>query len=132
MTPDSSTNLPQSTILVVDDRAEIRRALRMMLERSGYDVALARNGREALDQYQTLQPDIMILDMFMPVMNGFDTLFILKQEHPDAKVIAVSGGGGNMGADALIEASNLGAQITLQKPFGPRQLLQAVATLLAA
>ena len=132
MTSDSSTTPPQPTILVVDDRAEIRRALSMMLERSGYAVALARNGREALDQYQTLRPDVMVLDMFMPVMNGFDALFILRQEHPEAKVIAVSGGGGNMGADALIEASNLGAQITLQKPFGPRQLLEAVATLLTA
>lgn len=117
-------------ILVVDDRTEIRATLSEILTRAGHAVTVARNGQEAIEQYRTDRPDIMLLDMFMPVMNGFDTLFLLRQEFPDARVIAVSGGGGNMGADALEEARNLGAQITLQKPISPRELLAAIEELL--
>ncbi len=118
-----------TSILIVDDRAEIRATLREILERCGYEVELAKNGQEALDLYRASTPDVMLLDMFMPVMNGFDTLFLLRQEFPDAKVIAVSGGGVNMGADALEEARSLGAQSTLQKPIGQQQLLNAIEAL---
>lgn len=117
-------------ILVVDDRAEIRSMLRQILERHSHVVALARNGQEAIDRFQSVQPDVMILDLFMPIMNGFDALFILRQEYPDAKVIAISGGGSHMGLDALREAATLGAQITLQKPILPAALLNAVSQLL--
>ena len=118
-------------ILVVDDRAEIRSVLRRILERHGHVVTLAKNGQEAIDRFQAEQPDITILDLFMPIMNGFDALFILRQECPDAKVIAVSGGGSNMGMDALREAAALGAQVTLQKPIPPKALIDAVSSLLA-
>lgn len=119
-------------ILVVDDRAEIRSALRLILERAGHEVTLAKNGQEAIDRFQAVQPDLMILDLFMPIMNGFDALFILRQEYPDAKVIAVSGGGSIMGSDALQEAARLGAQMTLQKPIMPTALIEAVSRLLVA
>jgi CheY-like chemotaxis protein len=119
-------------ILVVDDRAEIRSALRLILERAGHEVSLAKNGQEAIDRFQAVQPDLMILDLFMPIMNGFDALFILRQEYPDAKVIAVSGGGSTMGSDALQEAAELGAQMTLQKPIMPTALIEAVSRLLVA
>jgi CheY-like chemotaxis protein len=119
-------------ILVVDDRAEIRSALRLILERAGHEVSLAKNGQEAIDRFQSVQPDLMILDLFMPIMNGFDALFILRQEYPDAKVIAVSGGGSTMGSDALQEAAELGAQMTLQKPIMPTALIEAVSRLLVA
>lgn len=118
-------------ILVVDDRAEIRSVLRRILERHGHAVTLAKNGQEAIERFQAEQPDITILDLFMPIMNGFDALFILRQECPEAKVIAVSGGGSNMGMDALREAADLGAQVTLQKPIPPKALIDAVASLLA-
>jgi two-component system, chemotaxis family, chemotaxis protein CheY len=119
-----------STVLVVDDRYEIRATIQELLERSGYDVLLARNGQEAIEQYRCNRPDVVLLDMFMPVMNGFDALFLLRQEFPDAKVIAVSGGGSNMGSDALEEARNLGAQMTLLKPIVRDQLLAAISELL--
>jgi two-component system chemotaxis response regulator CheY len=118
------------SILVVDDRSEIRQTLSDILTRAGYAVELASNGQEAVDRYRQVMPDIMLLDMFMPVMNGFDTLFLLRQEHPSAKVIAVSGGGKNIGADALEEARNLGARVTLQKPIEPAVMLEAIETLL--
>lgn len=119
------------TILIVDDRSEIRQSLSDILTRAGYGVEVAQNGQEAIDLYRRVLPEVMILDMFMPVMNGFDTLFLLRQEHPSALVIAVSGGGTNMGADALEEARNLGARLTLQKPIRPDAIVAAVESLLA-
>ena len=79
-----------ATILIVDDRREIRETLCQVLARCGYRVEIASNGQEAIDQYRVIQPDVVLLDMFMPVMNGFDALFLLRQEFPSAKVIAVS------------------------------------------
>ncbi len=119
-------------ILVVDDRQEIRDTLRQVLARCGFGVEVASNGQEAIDLYRTTQPDVVLLDMFMPVMNGFDALFLMRQEFPKAKVIAVSGGGSNMGADALREARSLGARLTLQKPVARDVLLAAIEQLLAA
>ena len=121
-----------ATILIVDDRREIRETLRQVLARCGYSVEIASNGQEAINQYRTIQPDVVLLDMFMPVMNGFDALFLMRQEFPNAKVIAVSGGGSNMGADALREARSLGARLTLQKPVARDVLLAAIEQLLAA
>lgn len=119
-------------ILVVDDRAEIRTTFQIILERHGHDVLLANNGQEAIDRYRQHLPDVTVLDMFMPVMNGFDALFLLRQEFPDAPIIAMSGGGKNMGADALEEAQNLGARLTLQKPVSPRALIDAVEGVLSS
>lgn len=119
-------------ILVVDDRREIREMLGKILARFGYSVQVGKNGQEAVELYRATRPDVVLLDMFMPVMNGFDALFLIRQEFPDAKIIAVSGGGSNMGADALREARNLGAQLTLQKPVGRDALIAAIEQLLAA
>lgn len=119
-------------ILVVDDRREIREMLGKVLLRFGYSVEVGKNGQEAVDLYRASRPDVVLLDMFMPVMNGFDALFLIRQEFPDARVIAVSGGGSNMGSDALREAQNLGARMTLQKPVGRDALLAAIEQILAA
>lgn len=119
-------------ILVIDDRREIRDLLGATLARYGYAVKTGKNGQEAVDLYREVRPDVLLLDMFMPVMNGFDALFLIRQEFPDAKIIAVSGGGSNMGADALKEAHNLGARVTLQKPVAREALLAAIEQLLAA
>lgn len=129
--PERSQNRAVATILVVDDREEIRMTFQVVLAHHGHDVVLANNGQEAIDQYRIHLPDIVILDMFMPVMNGFDALFLLRQEFPDVPVIAMSGGGKNMGADALEEARNLGARLTLQKPVAPGDLIDAVDGILS-
>ena len=119
-------------ILIVDDRAEIRSTFEVILEHYGHEFILARNGQEGIDQYRQHRPDVLILDMFMPVMNGFDALFLLRQEYPEAPVIAMSGGGKNMGADALEEAQNLGARATLLKPVAPRDLIDAIDGILGS
>ena len=100
-----------ATILIVDDRREIRETLRQVLARCGYAVEIASNGQEAINQYRTIQPDVVLLDMFMPVMNGFDALFLMRQEFPNAKVIAAMkdsthGYSGKMGDQDFTDIAN--------------------------
>ena len=115
-----------TTVLVVDDRSANRASLRSLLEDHGYVVETASNGRQAVELYRQLRPDILLLDLFMPVMNGFDTLVLLRREDPRAKVLAVADAGTQIGADALAEALELGARRALEKPIELRQLLAAI------
>ncbi len=115
---------------MVDDRKVVRDTLKQVLEKSGHTVRLACNGQEALDDYVPEETDLVVLDMFMPVLNGFDALVELRQRHSDVKVLAMSGGGEYVLEDALDEAKNLGAQRVLAKPFQMSELLEAVDDLL--
>lgn len=101
-----------------------------MLERGGYKVELGKNGAEAIELYRLIRPDVVLMDLFMPVINGFDALFFLRQDYPDARVVAMSDGRGQMGIDALSEARALGAQRTLTKPMRQRELLTTIGELL--
>ena len=101
-----------------------------MLELRGYKVELGKNGAEAIELYSLIRPDVVLMDLFMPVMNGFDALFFLRQDYPEAKLIAMSDGEGKMGADALSEARAVGAQRTLEKPMRQRALLATIGELL--
>jgi len=119
------------TVLVVDDRSANRAGLKSLLEDRGYVVETANNGRQALALYRQLRPDVVVLDLFMPVMNGFDALVLMRQEDPQAKVLAVADAGGHMGEDALAEALELGARRALEKPVEPWQLFAAIDEVLS-
>ncbi len=80
-------------ILVVDDRQMVRDVIARVLQQWGYTVDLARNGQEALNRFAVDPADLVVLDMFMPVMNGFDALVVFRSRYPDTKVLAMSGGG---------------------------------------
>jgi two-component system response regulator (stage 0 sporulation protein F) len=111
-------------ILIIDDEDTIRILLRSVLEAEGYEVAEASNGRQGLDRYRHRPADLVITDILMPEMNGLDMLLELTREFLDAKVIAISGAGGE--ENALDVAALLGARQTFQKPFDMPQLLGAV------
>jgi len=119
-----------SAILVVEDRAANRALLRSVLENRGYQVETAQNGKEALELYRLTRPDVVVMDLFMPVMNGFDALVLLRQEDPEAKVVAVADGDSRIGEDALAEALALGALQTVEKPVRASQLLAAIEAVL--
>jgi YesN/AraC family two-component response regulator len=95
-----------------------------VLEEAGHEVMEAPNGRIGLERYRHRPPDLVITDMVMPQMNGFDMIRGLMHEFPLAKVGALSGGQGN--EKVLDEANLLGVRRTLQKPFGLQQLLDTV------
>ncbi len=106
-----------ATILVIDDHEPIRALLRGVLERAGYDVCEANNGREGLALYRARPTDLVITDVGMPEMSGEDVIAALTQQFAKAKVIAMSGEGtGNV----------FGARQTVQKPFNIVELLHAI------
>ena len=113
-----------ASILIIDDEESVRALLRLALETAGYEVTEAVNGRQGLERYRQRQEDLVITDIAMPVMNGLDMLLELTREFLHAKVIAISGVGGEQ--NVLDVAKLLGARQTFQKPFSIPQLLGAV------
>lgn len=119
-----------SRILVVDDEAPIRDVMRKMLEKSGYEVVEAGDGREALQVFETDPTDLVITDILMPDQEGLQTIMELRQNHPDLKIIAISGGGVVGPQTYLRMAEGFGADRTLTKPFTMNDLIEAVRALL--
>jgi len=111
-------------ILVIDDRPDERAIVHDMLRSAGHDVLLAASGREGLKTYRDGPTDLVITDLFMPEIDGVETILALRREFPAAKVIAMSG---NTSAEAMLSvARRLGSVATLQKPFTAQNLLAAV------
>jgi CheY-like chemotaxis protein len=117
-------------ILLIDDDAPARDMLRQMLERAGYDVVEASNGREGLQRYQATAIDLIITDILMPEQDGLETIQELRRLTPEAKIIAISGGGQTGLLDLLPVAEKLGAQRILRKPLRRQEILDAVRQLL--
>ena len=113
-----------ATILIIDDEEPIRALLRTTLEAAGYEVTEAANGRIGLALYRHKPTDLVITDLLMPELNGLDMILELTRSFLDAKVIAISGGGGE--ENVLDLAKLLGARRTFQKPFSIPRLLDAV------
>lgn len=119
-----------AVILLVDDDHAVRDALTIMLEAEGYQVAIAADGRQALDTYRELQPDLVITDVIMPNESGIAVLAEIKRMNPAANVIVMSGGGPTA-IDPLDEASRLGASAVIAKPYEADELLTIVRRLLS-
>src|SRR5262245_59043841 len=117
---------PSKHVLVIDDDAPIRTAIRVVLEREGYAVTEAANGREAIDRVRQQKPHLILCDIFMPRQDGFDTIRELRCELPRVPIVAISGGGSVAGTDALRMARRLGAAEVLHKPLHHAGLLGAI------
>jgi two-component system chemotaxis response regulator CheY len=104
-------------VLVVDDSIAIARQLTKMVESfGGYQVVgHAKNGAEAVKLFKTLEPDIVLLDIVMPMMDGLQSLRTLMRLDPEAKVIVISSVGGV--GQKVEEAIRLGARSVVSKPF---------------
>ena len=130
-TPTDGAGLPAEVhkrILLVEDDARVREVLHQTLAEAGYDVVAARDGEEALAVYAATPADLIITDLLMPRKDGVETIRGLRRQHPDARVIAVTGARGRF--NRLTAARHLGAHHTLVKPFGLSDLLTAVRDVL--
>lgn len=114
-------------ILVIDDDVAVRTTLKLVLEDSGYTVAVAENGRAGMVLYRTLLPDLVITDIIMPDQEGIETIIEIRKDHPTAPILAISGGGRIGDTQFLTLAKALGASHVLAKPFAPAELLDVVA-----
>lgn len=117
-------------ILVVEDNAELRRLVCRRLTMAGYQVTEAPDGLAATRCIQGHVPDLIISDIVMPDMDGLELIRNLQKEHPQLKVLAVTGGGTTDPALRLALAKRFGAADTLYKPFSLDELLEKVASLL--
>lgn len=117
-------------ILIIDDETEILRVLRRGLEGAGHRVKEAQNGKEALRVFAGSPPDVVISDIYMPDMDGIELLIRLKERFPEARFVAMSGGGFIEKERVLGAASMLGAEGVLEKPFSLEEVLAAVETCL--
>ena len=111
-----------SKIMIVDDSSLIRKMLRQLLEKNGYAVVgEAVNGEEAVALYDTVKPDLVTMDVTMPVMDGVAALKKIKEAHSDARVIMVTAAGQK---DRIMEALKSGAKAFITKPFDEADLLK--------
>ena len=117
-------------ILVIDDDAMLRSAVRRILERAGYDVLEAGDGAAGLQLHREQGPDVVIVDIFMPELDGLEFIRDLRGVAPGARIIAISGGGRSGKTDLLKDAAVFGAERILLKPFEMTELLAAVRELL--
>jgi CheY-like chemotaxis protein len=117
-------------ILVIDDDEQVLGLLQAYLEDAGYEVIGASGGIEAMQLFRANPTDGVITDILMPGLDGLELIKELRQECPDVRILAISGGGINGPDLYLPTAHHLGALSTLAKPFEREELLQAVQNLL--
>ena len=113
-------------ILVIDDDASIREDVAKRLERAGHQVATAQDGKEALRLFEAEPADLVITDIYMPEMDGYEVIRTFRKLHPGIPVVAMSAGG-QFAKEVLLEtAGYLGAIESIPKPFDLDDLLSAV------
>lgn len=123
---DLNTNTASSlpTVLVVDDSALIRKMLIKLLNDNGYQViGEAANGEEGVELYKDLEPDIVTLDITMPVMDGVTALKKIKEYNPEAMVAMISAAGQK---DKLMDALREGAELFFTKPFNAQEVITSL------
>lgn len=118
-------------ILVIDDDPQLRTLLSRYFGRRGYEVLQAEDGNTGLAIFREQGADVIITDLIMPGKEGMETIIELRQEYPDARIIAISGGGRVAPEGYLQLAKGIGAARVFSKPFELEQLKDAVDDLLA-
>lgn len=114
-------------VLVIEDDADLRTLMHAYLEEEGFEVQTAADGREGLQRQRRDPAGVVVTDIFMPNKEGIETVFDLKHEFPETRIIVMSGGANSVkGLDYLGLARQLGANKTLAKPFSMKQLADAV------
>ncbi len=129
-------------ILLVDDEADVRESIGQILRAAGHQVRTAHDGPSGLQACVERMPDLLITDLIMPNVHGFELIEQLRRSQPALPILAISGGG-NFWPDKyqpesvhttsyLAAAGKFGADTSLAKPFNRRRLLEAVDQLLAS
>jgi DNA-binding response OmpR family regulator len=113
----------QRKILVIDDEQELLAMMKVMLEEKGYQVFCAANGPEGIRINEQENPDLIILDLNMPGMNGIETLLNIRATDANVRVIILTGFGSS---DSIRNTAGLNVSEYLSKPFENDALLQVV------
>jgi two-component system alkaline phosphatase synthesis response regulator PhoP/two-component system response regulator VicR len=122
--------MPGKKIMAVDDERHIVRLIQVNLERSGYQVVTAFDGQEALRKVETEKPDVIVLDVMMPKMDGFEVLKRL-QANPDTREIPVIMLTAKAQDADVFRGWSSGVSAYLTKPFNPLELITFVKRILS-
>jgi CheY-like chemotaxis protein len=114
-------------VLVIDDDHLVRYTLSKILQRNGYDVTTASDGKRAMTVFRDARPDVVITDIIMPEQEGIETILKIRSERPEVKIIAISGGARNRNLGYLGMAEAFGADDVISKPFEAEELLSRLA-----
>jgi CheY-like chemotaxis protein len=119
-----------SRILVVDDDQLVRSAIELCLRRAGHEVVIAGGGEAGIRELQAQAFDVMLVDIFMPGMRGFESIRLFHEAAPQIPLVAISGYSFAAleipGVDFQRMATDLGAARCLRKPFSPQMLLAVI------
>jgi two-component system, OmpR family, alkaline phosphatase synthesis response regulator PhoP len=117
-------------ILIADDEPNIVLSLEFLMEQSGYQVAIARDGEEALQQMEIFQPDLVLLDVMMPFRNGYEVCQKIRENRAwdRVKIVILSAKGRDL---EVSKGLSLGADVYITKPFSTKQLMTQVQSLLS-
>src|SRR5271154_1250456 len=119
-----------ASILVIDDDRAVLAMIKVLLERAAHTVEAVDNSQTGLQLLEAQSFDLLIVDIFMPGIDGFETMKFVHQSRPEMPVIVISGQQFSLASehppDFLYMATRLGAVSSLQKPFRPTELLAAV------
>ena len=117
--------MPDLKILVCDDERHIVRLIQVNLERQGWDVVTAYDGKEGLEKVKAEKPDLLVLDVMMPYMDGFEVLKAIRKEPETEKLPVIMLTAKAQDKD-VFEGYHYGADMYLTKPFNPRELVTFV------
>ena len=125
-----------ANILIVDDDPAVQATIRIVLERAGHHAVAAGDGERGLAIFEAGSFELLILDIFMPRMDGLETMRLIRRQRPKIPILVISGRpiplDSEDAPDFLTVADHLGAVSCLQKPFKPDALLAAIAGCLEA
>ena len=128
----SATKPSKALILLVDDDIDLRGILHRFLERSGFSVATAGNGREALERLEIQRVDLLLTDLMMPEISGIELIQTVRLRNLSIPIIAMSADADLRNDGSLELAALAGAQVVLEKPFAMNRLIRELQRLLAA
>lgn len=118
-------------ILIIEDERQVREVLKQILEKAGYEVDTAEDGRMGVKQFRKCPAELVITDILMPNQNGLETIEELIGLNPELPMIAISGGGpGEKAQFALDVAKMCGAVRVLAKPFSKKEILETITEVL--
>jgi len=115
-----------ANICLIEDDKMIRDSLERILKKMGHSVTTATNGREGLDAVAKISFDLIITDIIMPEVEGIEVIRTAKQQSPDTRIIAMSGGGRVGNTDFLQIAQSLGADQIIYKPVTKTEFMSAL------
>jgi DNA-binding response OmpR family regulator len=127
------------SVLVIDDEPDVRDSIRQVLTRVGFDVVTAENGEVGIEAFYGQPADVVIVDIIMPRRNGVEVIKKIRESHPGARILAITGGGnfgpfgykpGTVVTEAyLASATESGADAVMTKPFHRADLIALVRSL---